>query len=116
MRASTRQASTVTSQAMRESDTRLFSRPVADGAPRLTPKSALAYLGELSVDVLAAAVLDPRTGAVLAGDPALAGPPPDALTASGQRHAIAVRLGPMATPGLIAHDLHRILDDLGGTD
>ena len=38
----------------------------------LTPAGALGWLGSLSVDVRAAAVLDAE-GAVLAGDPTLAG-------------------------------------------
>ena len=37
----------------------------------LTPAGALGWLGSLSIDVRAAAVLD-ADGAVLAGDPALA--------------------------------------------
>jgi hypothetical protein len=54
---------------MRESGTRVFSP--AGMTASLTPVLALAYLGELSVDVRAAIVLD-AAGAPLAGDAALA--------------------------------------------
>lgn len=56
----------------------------------LTPALALAYLGELSVDVRSAAVLD-AAGEPLAGDAALAPRVRDLLTAGGAELAAGVR-------------------------
>ena len=55
----------------------------------LTPAGALGWLGSLSIDVRAAAVLD-ADGAVLAGDPALArarGGRATSMVARSERHA-----------------------------
>jgi hypothetical protein len=88
----------------------------------LTPALALAYLHELSLDVLAAVVLD-ASGAPLAGEADLAprarallaaadGPRAAAgqlLAAEGPNGlAIAVVAGPNALRGLLEHDLATI--------
>lgn len=62
---------TVVSQAMRESGTGVSWRTTVTAA--LPPESALAYVRELSTDVVAVVVLGPD-GALLAGPPELAGP------------------------------------------
>ena len=79
----------------------------------LTPAGALGWLGSLSVDVRAAAVLD-AAGAVLAGDPALAqaGEGPDVMVARSARHAIVVRTGPRALKRLLQADLRTALEGL----
>ena len=79
----------------------------------LTPAGALGWLGSLSIDVRAAAVLD-ADGAVLAGDPALAGVPPggDVVVARSERHAIVVRTGPRPLRRLLQADLHTALEGL----
>jgi hypothetical protein len=79
----------------------------------LTPAGALGWLGSLSIDVRAAAVLD-ADGAVLAGDPALAGVPAggDVVVARSERHAIVVRTGPRPLRRLLQADLHTALEGL----
>ena len=79
----------------------------------LTPAGALGWLGSLSIDLRAAAVLD-ADGTVLAGDPALAGTPPgaDVVVARSERHAIVVRTGPRPLRRLLQADLRAALDGL----
>ena len=79
----------------------------------LTPAGALGWLGSLSIDVRDAAVLD-ADGAVLAGDPALAGLPEgkDVVVARSERHAIVVRTGPRPLRRLLAADLRTALEGL----
>jgi hypothetical protein len=95
----------------------------------LTPPLALAYLHELSADIRAAIVLD-AAGNRLAGPDALAAPARALLaeapligarTARGGafgardgRHGVVVATGPLALPGLVLHDLQRVLAALGG--
>jgi hypothetical protein len=76
----------------------------------LTPEGALGWLGSLSIDVRAAAVLDAE-GTVLAGDDALAraGEGPDVVTARSQGHAIVVRTGPRPLRRLLEADLRAAL-------
>jgi hypothetical protein len=76
----------------------------------LTPAGALGWLGSLSIDVRAAAVLD-AAGTVLAGDRALArvGDEPDVITVRSERHAIVVRTGPRALERLLEADLRAAL-------
>ena len=107
----------------------------------LTPALALAYLHQLSADICAAVVLgsgaqggtdaraEIRAWAVLAGPEAL-GAPARALLAHGSlvqsrghagaafgacgaRLAVVVGTGPLALPGLTAHDLCAALTALG---
>ncbi len=79
----------------------------------LSPARALGWLGSLSVDVRAAAVLD-ADGAVLAGDPALAraGEGADVMVARSERHAIIVRTGPRPVKRLLEADLRAALEGL----
>jgi hypothetical protein len=79
----------------------------------LTPAAALGWLASLSVDVRAAAVLD-AGGAVLAGDPALAGAreSADVMIARAERHSIVVRTGPRPLRRLLRADLRAALDAL----
>jgi hypothetical protein len=79
----------------------------------LTPAGALGWLGSLSIDVRAAAVLD-ADGAVLAGDPALAGVPEggDVMVARSEAHAIVVRTGPRPLKRLLQADLRTALEGL----
>ena len=72
----------------------------------LTPAGALGWLGSLSIDVRAAAVLD-ADGALLAGDPALAAAVDDAdvIVARSERHAIVVRTGPRTLMRVLKGDL-----------
>jgi hypothetical protein len=96
----------------------------------VTPELALSYLGALSTDLRAAAVLD-ATGAHLAGDAALAARAAALLQDAGpgdvrraplggdtlfaarsDRHAIAVQMGPHALPALVVCDLRATLEDL----
>lgn len=97
----------------------------------LTPELALAYLGQLSTDLRAAAVLD-ASGRMLAGDGALGVRAPALLSAGdgadihvalatgavfarrGQEHAIAVVTGPLVLAGLMHHDLGGALEALDG--
>ena len=76
----------------------------------LTPEGALGWLGTLSIDVRAAAVLD-HAGAVLAGDPALArAVEGDAvMVARSERHAIVVRTGPRPLKRLLRADIEAAL-------
>jgi hypothetical protein len=112
-----RQLPTVTSQAMRESGTRVFSP--AGMTASLTPALALAYLQELSVDVRAAVVLD-STGRPLVGDADLAPSASELLASAGESGAsagpllvartpdggaIAVLTGSRALMSLLEHDL-----------
>ena len=79
----------------------------------LTPAGALRWLGSLSVDMRAAAVLDAE-GAVLAGDPALARAQAgaDVMVARSERHAIVVRTGPLPVKRLLEADLRAALAGL----
>ena len=79
----------------------------------LTPHAALGWLGSLSVDVRAAAVLD-AAGAVLAGDPALAPARdgPGVMVARSEHHAIVVRTGPRVLKRLLRADLRAALEAL----
>jgi hypothetical protein len=99
----------------------------------LTPDLALSYLGELSTDIRAAAVLG-ADGALLAGDRAVAEPahrmlelssgaPVEVITRRGgvfaardAEHAIAVVVGRFALPALVRYDVRRTLSDLAGGD
>jgi hypothetical protein len=76
----------------------------------LTPAGALGWLGSLSIDVRAAAVLD-ADGALLAGDPALAAAVDDAdvIVARSERHAIVVRTGPRPLMRVLKGDLRAAL-------
>jgi hypothetical protein len=97
-------------------------------ASRLTPHAALGWLRSLSIDITAAAVLD-ASGAVLAGDAALAGEgvtpldtrtsgvstadaPPGVISARSGRHAIVVRIGPKALERLVRADVQAALEAL----
>ena len=101
-------------------------------APTLTPPLALAYLRELSADIVAGVVLD-RDGKLLAGPAELGAAARDLLTATGdaedvhvstadgavfaarsQRHQLVVVCGRFALPSLIRYDLRLVLADLGG--
>lgn len=79
----------------------------------LTPAGALGWLGSISIDVRAAAVLD-ADGAVLAGDRALAGAPEggDVIVARSESHAIVVRTGPRPLKRLLQADLRTALEGL----
>jgi hypothetical protein len=79
----------------------------------LTPAGALGWLGSLSIDVRAAAVLD-ADGTLLAGDPALAGAPDGegVMVARSDRHAIVVRTGPRPLKRLLQADLRTALEGL----
>ena len=79
----------------------------------LTPAGALGWLGSLSIDVRAAAVLD-ADGTLLAGDPALAGAPEGegVMAARSDRHAIVVRTGPRPLKRLLQADLRTALEGL----
>jgi hypothetical protein len=97
--------------------------------PALTPDLALAYLGELSVDVRAAVLLD-AGGRVLAGDEDLADAARDLLAATdgsaievatgrgavfavrSPAHALVVVTGRFALPALVLYDLRAVLADL----
>ena len=79
----------------------------------LTPAGALGWLGSLSIDVRAAAVLDAE-GTVLAGDPRLAGAPEggDVVVARSEAHSIVVRTGPRPLKRLLEADLRTALEGL----
>ena len=79
----------------------------------LTPAGALGWIGSLSIDVRAAAVLD-AAGTVLAGDPALASAAEgaDVIVARSERHAIVVRTGPRPLKRLLQADLTAALAGL----
>jgi hypothetical protein len=94
----------------------------------LTPAAALAWLGSLSIDMRAAAVLD-SDGAVLAGDAALGARAAAALAAApgagalddgdllvvrSGRHALAATLGPHALRRLARSDLRAAAQALDG--
>ena len=83
--------------------------------PPLTPKAALGWLRSLSVDIRAAAVVD-ASGALLAGDPALAGAPDGRriLVARSEHHAVVVRHGRRALEGLLRADMEAALAGLEG--
>ena len=144
MRAATRQMTTVTSQAMRESGTGwLFSRTVHEpcldpsavsSGAALTPALALDYLRELSADIRTGVVLG-ADGELLAGSEALADPARDLFANAGDaselqvvtrdgdvfaarsdRHKIAVVTGRFALPSLIRYDLKLVLADLEGAE
>ena len=79
----------------------------------LSPAGALGWLGSLSVDMRAAAVLDAE-GAVLAGDPTLARAQAaaDVMVARSERHAIVVRTGARPVKRLLEADLRAALAGL----
>jgi cystathionine beta-lyase family protein involved in aluminum resistance len=95
----------------------------------LSPQHALDYLGELSTDILAGAVLD-SSGACVAGDAGLARTARDLLgdagdrvveapgvggrvfAARGRTHSLAVLTGRFALPALVRHDIDRALEHL----
>jgi hypothetical protein len=85
------------------------------GSPPLGPDAALGWLRSLSVDIREAAVLD-ASGAVLAGDAALAGAAPGrrVLVARSARYAIVVRHGRQALQGLLRADMGAALDAVEG--
>jgi len=76
----------------------------------LTPDAALGWLRSLSVDIREAAVLD-ASGAVLAGDASLAAASAGGgvLAARSDRHAVLVRHGRKALPGLLQADVEAAL-------
>jgi hypothetical protein len=84
-------------------------------AQLLTPEAALGWLRSLSVDIREAAVLD-ASGAVMAGDPALAGTPRGRhlLIARSEHHAVVVRHGRRALEGLLRADMEAALGALQG--
>jgi hypothetical protein len=79
----------------------------------LTPAGAIGWLGSLSIDVGAAAVLD-AAGTLLAGDPALAGAPDggNVVVARSEAHTILVRTGPRPLRRLLEADLRTALEGL----
>ncbi len=100
--------------------------------PSLTPDLAVAYLGELSLDVLAAVVLDGR-GGYLAGSLALTGPAGALLEAAEAAEGVAIRTrrgwvvgarsetvgvvvaaGPLTLAGLMRHDVLEVVHLLTG--
>lgn len=101
---------------------------------RLDPDLALDYLGELSTDIRAAAILD-AGGAPLAGDADLAQPGRDLLAAlepetmqvevitergavfaaRSKTHAIVLVAGRFVLPSLMRYDLRMVLGDLAST-
>lgn len=102
----------------------------------LTPALALAYLGELSVDVRAAVVVG-GDGRPRAGDAALVPRAQELLATGGDADgvlerpaadgtllaaripgggAIAVLAGPLALVSLLGHDLGRVAQAIGATD
>lgn len=106
---------------------------MADGALRLSPEHALAYLHELSVDLRAGLVLGAADGALRAGPERLATPARallDAagaaawiehdtgealvLAARGRDHALVLVLGSRVLPGLARWDLDHVLTALDG--
>jgi hypothetical protein len=95
----------------------------------LAPEAALAWVGSLSIDLRALAVLD-AGGTVLAGDAAfgrraagaLAGAPDarevedgDLLAVRSDRHAVAAALGPHALRRLTRADLAAAAEALDGS-
>jgi hypothetical protein len=84
-------------------------------AQLLNPEAALGWLRSLSVDIREAAVLD-ASGAVMAGDPALAGTPRGRhlLIARSEHHAVVVRHGRRALEGLLRADMEAALGALQG--
>jgi hypothetical protein len=84
-------------------------------AQLLTPEAALGWLRSLSVDIREAAVLD-ASGAVLAGDPALAGAPSGrhVLLARTAHHTMVVRHGRRALEGLLRADMEAAVAALEG--
>jgi hypothetical protein len=104
--------------------------PAPTPAPALTPPLALDYLRELSADIRAGVVLDPK-GALLAGPEGLADAARDLFAHAGEareihvttaegtvyaarddRHSIAVVCSHFALPSLIRYDLRLVLGDL----
>jgi hypothetical protein len=79
----------------------------------LTPQAALGWLGSLSVDIRAAAVLD-ASGALLAGDAALADGHQGAgvVTVRSEHYAIVARTGPKALERLLRADLNAAVEAL----
>jgi hypothetical protein len=97
-------------------------------APALSPDAAVAWVGSLSIDLLAVAVLD-AAGGVLAGDAALGRRAAAALEAAPGRaevdhgdllavrsanHAVAAALGPHALRGVTRADLAAAAEALDG--
>ena len=98
----------------------------------LTPTLALAYLRELSADLLGAVIVDPG-GRPLAGEAALAAPARALLDADGgprfdvrsgdswvfcarsPRFGIVLVMSPLALPDLVRHDLGEVAGLLDGT-
>jgi hypothetical protein len=99
----------------------------------LTPELAVAYLRELSLDVLASVVLD-GSGGYLAGSLALAGPAAALLAAPEAGEGLAIRTpagwvvgaraetvgvvvaaGPLALAGLLRHDVAEVVGLLAGS-
>jgi hypothetical protein len=93
---------------------------MTSGSP-LTPHAALGWLGSLSIDIRALAILD-ASGVVLAGDAALAtaGDPELAqaadtdglIVARSGHHAIVARTGPKALARLVRADLQAAVEAL----
>jgi hypothetical protein len=79
----------------------------------LTPAGAIGWLGSLSIDVRAAAVLD-ADGTLLAGDPGLARAAEggDVIVARSGGHSIVVRTGPRPLRRLLEADLRTALEGL----
>jgi hypothetical protein len=93
---------------------------MTSGSP-LTPHAALGWLGSLSIDIRALAILD-ANGVVLAGDAELA-PAADAeltqaagtdglIVARSGHHAIVARIGPKALARLVRADLQAAVEAL----
>jgi hypothetical protein len=80
---------------------------------RLTPHAALGWLGSLSIDIRALAVLD-ADGAVLAGDQKLAQQSGDegVIVARSGQHAIVAHVGPKALQRLVRADLQAAVEAL----
>jgi hypothetical protein len=101
---------------------------MTSGSP-LTPHAALGWLGSLSIDIRALAILD-ASGVVLAGDAALATAGDAALATAGDpelaqaadtdglivarsgHHAIVARTGPKALARLVRADLQAAVEAL----
>jgi hypothetical protein len=85
---------------------------MTSGSP-LTPHAALGWLGSLSIDIRALAILD-ANGVVVAGDPELA-QAADAdglIVARSGHHAIVARTGPKALARLVRADLQAAVEAL----
>jgi hypothetical protein len=82
-----------------------------------SPHAILGWLRSLSIDVLAAAILD-ADGTVLAGDAGLAhaadSPESGLVRTRSERHTVVVRAGPKALQRLVRTDVQAALDALEG--